>query len=79
MLLFCVAGTYCPAGSEAQRSCLPGFYCPLAKKMLACPPGAYCPANSSAPQDCPMGHYCPQTEVDGEIQGISSVSNPVLR
>ena len=63
------AGAYCPSGSEAQRGCLPGFYCPFAKEQLPCPAGEYCPANSSVPQECPLGHYCPQTVVDGGLQG----------
>ncbi|XP_070551430.1 uncharacterized protein [Ptychodera flava] len=59
----CPPGHYCPVGSDAPESCIPGMYCAtpgLAYPTGYCYAGYYCNHTSSTPDQyiCPAGHYC---------------------
>ncbi|EDV25654.1 uncharacterized protein TRIADDRAFT_55968 [Trichoplax adhaerens] len=67
----CVAGNYCPQGSDRPLPCDPGFYCAydgLSSVSGSCTAGYYCngstiedrPVNKVYGSHCPSGHYCPQ-------------------
>ena len=67
----CLAGSYCPAGSDGPVPCDPGRYCLVDELDVVsgdCMAGYYCngstilpnPVNETTGDICPKGHYCPQ-------------------
>ena len=61
----CVAGGYCPEGSESPTDCPAGHYCTEGAAVPApCPVGTYSETVGLAREEeclvCPPGQYCDQ-------------------
>ncbi|XP_071958738.1 uncharacterized protein [Antedon mediterranea] len=82
----CLAGTYCPAGSDQPIPCDPGYYCQfdeLANVSGPCQAGFYCsgstilpnPVNDTTGDICPQGYYCPEGSSGPEACSPGTYSN----
>ena len=61
----------CRISHQTLVICLPGYYCPTPRQIMACPQGYFCPTGTFNPIKCDFVSICPQgTTTQVSLNGI---------